>query len=81
MEYAVKVGTRQHPESCSVTSVFIFILDCRLRKFDPVTDHQQGQERPDGGGGDPAEIRTTSQHHHPEGRESQNTHHTYCLLI
>jgi len=37
------------------------------------TDHQQVKERPDGGGEDPAEIRTTPQHHHPEGRESPST--------
>lgn len=35
-----------------------------------MADYQQVQERPDGGGGDPAEIRAAPQHHHPQRRES-----------
>ena len=38
--------------------------------FVVVPDHQQGQEGPDRGGGDPAEIRAAPQHHHSQGRES-----------
>lgn len=69
MEYAVKVKPPPSLQrSRRLGSATAFAVKPLF--LNTVTDHQQGQERPDGGGGDPAEIWTTSQHHHPQGRES-----------